>query len=305
MQAERLRDQGYHLVGNHSAVKTCHWTNRCVRDEDECYKGGFYGVRSHRCVQMTPVVTDCTQRCLFCWRDQTVDATPDWDDPADVAEGTLEAHRDLTVGYKGSPDAVPRELFDEAMDPKHVALSLAGEPTLYPRLPELVEEFHGRGLTTFLVTNGTRPGAVEEVEPTQLYLSVDAPDPETYEELCRPKSAELWNRFRETLDVVGEKGCRTAVRITLVRGINDEAAAFAPLVEQADPDFVEVKAYMHVGHSRERLRRSRMPRHADVVEFAGELSRCLDGYEPVDEVERSRVVLLTISGTERRYLDPG
>jgi len=295
----RLKDQGYHLVGSHSAVKTCHWTNRCVRDEDECYKGDFYGIQSHRCVQMTPVVTSCTQRCLFCWRDQTVDATPDWDDPADVAEGTLEAHRDLMVGYKGSPDVVPRRLFDEAMDPKHVALSLAGEPTMYPHLPELIEEFHDRGLTTFLVTNGTNPGAVEPVEPTQLYLSVDAPDPETYEEMCRPKSAELWNRFQETLDIIAEKECRTAVRITLVQGINDEPVAFAPLLERTDPDFVEVKAYMHVGHSRSRLDRDRMPSHDKVATFTEELASQLE-HEAAGDVETSRVALLAKPGTEGR-----
>jgi wyosine [tRNA(Phe)-imidazoG37] synthetase (radical SAM superfamily) len=30
----------------------------------------FYGIRSHRCLQMTPVVDQCTHNCLFCWRVQ-------------------------------------------------------------------------------------------------------------------------------------------------------------------------------------------------------------------------------------------
>ena len=31
-----------------------------------CYKAQFYGIESHRCVQMTDL--RCNQQCLFCWR---------------------------------------------------------------------------------------------------------------------------------------------------------------------------------------------------------------------------------------------
>lgn len=296
---DRLSDQGYHIVGEHSAVKTCHWTKKGVRDEGQCYKNDFYGIQSHRCVQMTPLVTSCTQSCLFCWRDQSLDHEPEWDDPETVADGALEAHRDLVVGFKGSPDVAPPELVEEALDPKHVALSLAGEPPLYPHLPGLLDEFHDRGLTTFLVTNGTRPDAVRRVDPTQLYLSLDAADEQGYEELCRPEEDDLWEKVRESLDVLAEKDCRTAVRITLVKGFNDDPAAFAPLVERADPDFVEVKAYMHVGHSRERLDRGRMPSHDEVMAFSEALADELDTHDPRDDVPPSRVALLATDGDTR------
>ena len=38
----------------HSAVKTCLWLRKSLRGEGNCYKGKFYGIRAHRCVQMTP-----------------------------------------------------------------------------------------------------------------------------------------------------------------------------------------------------------------------------------------------------------
>ena len=50
------RRQGYRLVGNHSAVKTCHWARKSLSTggRENCYKQKFYGVPSHRCLQMTP-----------------------------------------------------------------------------------------------------------------------------------------------------------------------------------------------------------------------------------------------------------
>ena len=39
------------------------------------------------------------------------------------------------------------------LQPKHCALSLVGEPIMYPEINALVRLLHGRGLSTFLVTN--------------------------------------------------------------------------------------------------------------------------------------------------------
>ena len=36
----------------------------------ECYKQTFYGIQSHRCLQMTPSINQCNHMCLFCWRHQ-------------------------------------------------------------------------------------------------------------------------------------------------------------------------------------------------------------------------------------------
>jgi tRNA wybutosine-synthesizing protein 1 len=80
--------------------------------------------------------------------------------------------------------------------------------------------------------------------------------------------------------------------MTLVRGLNmDRPRDYARLLEAAQPDFVEVKAYMHLGRSRARLSREAMPGHAEVLEFAGALGQAM-GYELAAEVPLSRVVLL-------------
>ena len=55
--------------------------------------------------------------------------------------------------------------------------------------------------------------------------------------------------------------------------------------------FVEVKAYMWVGMSRERLEKSNMPEHEEVKKFAQDIAKHAE-YKLVDEHEPSRVVSL-------------
>lgn len=283
----------YHMEG-HTACQTCGWTKNALKGQGKCYKHVFYGIESHRCVQMTPVVT-CNERCVFCWRDHEghaweVDA--EWDNPSEVAEASIELQRKLLNGFKGNDD-VPKDRFRESMEPRHVAISLDGEPTLYPYLPELIEEFHERDITTFLVSNGTNPGVLAECEPTQMYVSVDAADRETFDDVVRPVTEGAWRSLMETLDVLGDKESRTVIRSTLMKGWNmDDAEGFASLFERADPDFVELKAYMHVGHSQSRLDRSVMPDHREVVEFARDVQEVLEGYDTFKQVPRSNVALL-------------
>ncbi|MCU4718976.1 4-demethylwyosine synthase TYW1 [Halapricum hydrolyticum] len=292
---KQVDDPEYHSV-NHTAVQTCGWTDNALVSNDRCYKYAFYGIESHRCMQMTPVVK-CNERCVFCWRDHAGHAYElgdvEWDDPAAVADATIELQRKLLSGYGGHDD-VPREVFEQAMEPRHVAISLDGEPTLYPHLPELIEEFHDRDITTFLVSNGTKPEMLERCDPTQLYVSVDAPDRKTFEETVKPAEDDLWERLIETLDVLaGKDDTRTVIRTTLVGGENDSRPAwYAAMVDRADADFLELKAYMHVGHSRSRLDRSSMLDHDDVVAFAREVRGFLPEHDHLVDVPDSRVAML-------------
>ncbi|SES97931.1 tRNA wybutosine-synthesizing protein 1 [Methanococcoides vulcani] len=295
-----LKKQGYSLAGTHSAVKTCLWLGRSMKGEGDCYKSRFYGITSHCCLQMTPTLR-CNQRCLFCWRptEAEVSFPKDWDSPVEIVGSSINAQRKLISGFGGS---APRERWEEANQPKHVAISLSGEPTLYPYLPELVKEYEKQGFTTFVVSNGTVPDMMERIEPSQLYMSLDAPDRETYEKVCKPKSAELWDNINRSLEILGKKNNRKAIRITLVKGMNMiDPAGYARLIEIADPDYVEVKAYMHLGFSRSRLPREAMPSHEEVVSFAKELADHL-GYSIADEVEVSRIALLSKDG-KVSYLD--
>ncbi len=292
-----LKKHGYHLAGTHGAVKTCLWLNKSLRGEGGCYKSKFYGIASHRCIQMTPTLV-CNHRCLHCWRaiELAVEIPEKWDSPENIVESCLAEQRRLVSGYGGS-DFMDRTKWKEAFEPKHVAISLSGEPTLYPYLPELIGEFHKKNLLTFVVSNGTNPEALEKIKPTQLYISLNAPDRETYEKVCTPLG-DTWENIKQSLDVLRDAKTSTAVRITLTKGLNmEKPEGFARLIGIAEPDYVELKAYMHLGFSRKRLAPDNMPLHEEVLNFSKKVVQAL-GYCIADESVNSRVVLLTKDGTK-------
>ena len=71
----------------------------------------------------------------------------------------------------------------------------------------------------------------------------------------------------------------------------EQPEEYAKLIKKADPDYVEVKAYMCVGSSRERLTLDNMPTFDEIKEFATKIGENC-GKEIVNESEISRVVLL-------------
>jgi len=251
---------------------------------------------------MTPALFYCTQKCLFCWRAQSGDEKfawdevrlPTWDSPRQIVDDSINAQLAILSGYNGNPETNQRK-FREALTPKHVAISLTGEPTLYKPLGELIHTFHGRGFTTFLVSNGTEPSALAklEEEPTQLYISACAPDEETFKRVCRPQIPRAWEKLNQSLELLPSFKCPTVIRITAVRGLNmKNIKDYVKLIEKANPTYIEPKAYMHVGFSRLRLGYECMPTHREILEFATQIAK-ETGYNIIDESQESRVVLLS------------
>jgi tRNA wybutosine-synthesizing protein 1 len=299
---QTLMKQKYHLVGQHSAVKKCRWLHETLVHDRPCYKQKFYGIKTHRCIQMTPALYFCTQRCLFCWRAQSGDQQLEWDElrtpasdsPNEIVEASIRAQRAILSGYKANLQA-DKEKLKEALTPKHAAISLTGEPTLYPQIGELIQAFHTREITTFLVSNGTMPRILAELseEPTQLYVSACAPDRKTFIQVCRPQIPKAWENLNETLAILPSFRCPTVIRITLAQGLNmKNVGGYAEIIRKADPTYVEPKAYMHVGFSRLRIGFENTPSHKQTREFAAKLAETT-GYKIVDESEESRVVLLS------------
>ncbi len=296
-----LQRQKYKIAGGHSAVKLCHWTKQYIRTKGErqCYKAQFYGIESHRCLQMTPAVCWCTHRCLFCWRPSEAYNKVNMDeqkidDPEIVLDKAILAQKDLLQGYKGIPDRIDMNQLNEAFNPNQVAISLAGEPTLYPKLSGLIELCKSRDMTTFLVTNGTQPQVLKEIEkPTQLYVSLDASNEKVHKKINLPQIKNSWNRIKNSLELLPSLDTKTVVRITLVKGYNDfDIDGYSKLIDLADPKYIEVKAYMFTGYSRKRLTIDAMPRHEYVQEFSKKISDHIS-YDIKDEKKDSRVVLLS------------
>jgi tRNA wybutosine-synthesizing protein 1 len=229
---------------------------------------------------------------------------PSWDSPEEIVQESIKAQLAILSGYKGNPKT-NKVKFKEALTPRHAAISLTGEPTLYKHIGKLIHAFHIRGFTTFLVSNGTEPSALAklEEEPTQLYISVCAPDQETYKHICRPQIPKAWEKLNQTLELLPSFKCPTVIRITAVRGLNmKNIEGYAKLVEKAKPTYVEPKAYMHVGFSRLRLGYECMPTHREIQEFATQIAK-ETGYNVIDESQESRVVLLSKLGKPIRFGD--
>ncbi len=295
----RFRRAGYVFVGpnRHSAVKICLWCKKSLLGGEACYKNRFYGISSWQCLQLSVSMQFCDYKCVHCWR--TNDFLKEWrgpaDDPKTVLDEAVEAQRKLLNGFPGNPKTNQARWL-EAQEPRHAAISLMGEGTLYPKLPELIKEIRSRGMTSFLVSNGAHPESIERladegVLPTQLYLSLTFFDEKSFRRVTG--SAKGWDEFLASLAALKElKGRRTVLRMTLARGLNmSNAGDYARLIERGEPDYVEAKAWMALGSSRNRLGAGAMPSHDEVRAFANELAaEC--GYAVSDEHASSRVVLL-------------
>jgi tRNA wybutosine-synthesizing protein 1 len=190
----------------------------------------------------------------------------------------------------------------EAMMPSHYAISLSGEPTMYPRLPELIRYLKSLRNTKsiFLVTNGQEPEMLyrlqeEDALPTQLYLSTNAPNRRLFYMVNKPKHRDAWERWLRSLHFLNEANTRTVVRITLMRSLNgglDLVPDFADMIKHGNPHFIEVKSYMHVGYSNQRLEESDMMEMDEVRLYANALADAIGCYRLMDESVESRVVVL-------------
>lgn len=217
----------------------------------------------------------------------------------------------------------------EAAKPKHVAISYDGEPTMYTRLGELISEFRKRGISTFVVTNGTFPERIMEMKetgnlPTQLYVTMAAPDKETYLKVCSsvkpyfPVHADHWERLNKTLGLLSSLDCRTVIRITSVRGVNMiSPELYRERIKKSNPSFLEVKGFSITGNApriSERLGVTSIgekntelykiafqyaPTHEEMIKFANEISNNFSLFPLVSQSRVNRQILMNVGWGDR------
>lgn len=264
---KQLTNEGYKIIGSHSAVKLCRWTKHHLRGRGGCYKHSFYGITSYQCMEATPSLA-CANKCVFCWRHHKNPVGKSWrwkeDSPSMIVSQAVEEHVRMINSLKGVPGVVPERL-KEAYTVRHCALSLVGEPIMYPQINEMLNELHKRNISSFLVTNAQFPEAIRSLVPvTQLYVSIDAATPKDLKEIDRPLFSDYWERLVECLTALREKQQRTTYRLTLVKRYNlhgnamdegdeedneaaEELKNYGKLVRIGEPDLIEVKAVTFCG----------------------------------------------------------
>nr|XP_033777676.1 S-adenosyl-L-methionine-dependent tRNA 4-demethylwyosine synthase TYW1-like [Geotrypetes seraphini] len=294
---DALTKQGYRLIGSHSGVKLCRWTKSMLRGRGGCYKHTFYGIESHRCMETTPSLA-CANKCVFCWRHHTNPVGTEWrwkmDQPEVILQEAIENHQNLIRQFKGVP-GVKADRFEEGLTAKHCALSLVGEPIMYPEINRFIKLLHRHRISSFLVTNAQFPQEIRILEPvTQLYVSVDASTKDSLKKIDRPLFKDFWQRFLDSLKALADKQQRTVYRLTLVKAWNvDELKAYADLVSIGKPDFIEVKGVTYCGESTaSNLTMANVPWHEEVIHFVQELTDLLPDYEIACEHEHSNCLLI-------------
>ena len=293
-------------VADHSTVELCHWTKKSFKHEGSCYKHKFYGISTHRCMEFSPAGMHCENRCVYCWRPMefydSLKMEPEKvAEPKEILTKLMEERKKLIMGYYGD-SRNDKQRLDESLLPSHYAISLSGEPTMYPKLPELIKYLKSLEATKsiFLVTNGQEPDMIQRLQdedtlPTQLYLSTNAADYDSFLKINKPKYDDSWQRWNKTLGMLKHLETRTVLRITLIRNYNDQKEmipAFASMLKQASPHFIEIKSYMHIGRSTNRLEHSNMLEMDEVRKFSDEVAKQSQIFSVMDESLVSRIVIL-------------
>jgi len=301
-------------VSDHATVELCHWTKKSFKNEGDCYKMKFYGITTHRCMEFSPAGMYCENRCIYCWRPMEFYNSMEMPEdrvaePEAVVTNLMEERKKLIMGHYGDPKQDKKKL-DESLLPSHYAISLSGEPTMYPKLPQLIKYLKTLPATKsiFLVTNGQEPDMLQRLQdedalPTQLYLSTNAPNEEIFQIVNKPRYKDSWERWNTSLEMLSEMNTRTVLRITLIRGYNSSEELipeFAKMLKRANPHFVELKSYMHVGRSTNRLEYSNSLEMDEVRRFASELANKSEVFSVMDESVMSRIVVLQ---NQERFID--
>ena len=293
----------YGLFG-HSAVQICSWTKKSLVKNKTCYKEKFYGVKSHKCMQFTPLSLWCTNNCVFCWRPASylnkLDEKEKINSPEKIVDNLIEERKKLMIGFGGN-DKIDKKKLNDAFIPNHFAISLSGEPTLYPKLCGLIDYLKNKkkARTIFLVTNGQVPNALEKLNnkkylPTQLYISVSAPNEKKYIDISRPRQKRAWKLFLKSMDIMSVLKCRRVLRMTMINGLNTKKKYFkeyAKLIKRANPDFIEVKSYVHIGESQKELKRINQCSFEQIKKISRALENYLD-FEYCDDAFNSKICLL-------------
>ncbi|OGF98147.1 MAG: anaerobic ribonucleoside-triphosphate reductase activating protein [Candidatus Glassbacteria bacterium RIFCSPLOWO2_12_FULL_58_11] len=150
-------------------------------------------------------ISGCNMHCLFCHNSDLTrpkDSFYDW-------PRLLEA---LTASREYWVDSV--------------CIS-GGEPTLHPKIQELIQRIKEYGFHVKLDTNGTRPKVLKELLPLLDYVAMDYKAPlARYGEISGCPALDIGS-IPESAGLIAGSGCEYEFRTTVVQGFHGEADILA------------------------------------------------------------------------------
>ena len=129
-------------IHKHSGVQICGWMKKSIMNKGDCYKKKFYGIDCHSCMEFSPAVMWCQENCSFCWRPMEFMKNVEIDenkveDFKSLVDNLIKKRYELMNGFNVIHGADKKKL-ENAKIPTHFAISLSGEPTMYPHLDKII-----------------------------------------------------------------------------------------------------------------------------------------------------------------------
>lgn len=81
------------------------------------------------------------------------------DDPEELFKAAIKNHQQMIKQMKGVPGVDPKR-YEEAFTVRHCALSLVGEPIIYPYINNYIDLLHSHNISSFMVTNAQFPDKI-------------------------------------------------------------------------------------------------------------------------------------------------
>ena len=269
----QLTDQGYRLVGTHSAVRLSRWTKTHLRGRGACFKRTFYGTNSYETLETSPALS-CSSNCVHCWKHPGCPTAPQWtwaaDDAKLIVDNAIIQHLSM-VNTMRDVQGVRPERLQQAQTVRHCDLSLVGEPLMYPHINSYIQHLHYRGVSTWMYHTGMHPKELERLTTTtQLVLSVCGPTRQLMKDLVQSVYEDFWERFQASLEIMARKSHRTSLRLIIIKMWTDgHFEEYANMIVRCKPDFIEVKGVIFCG--RTLSLDTNVPSHEDIINFCRRL----------------------------------
>ncbi len=242
-------------------------------------------------VDLIPVKT-CTFDCIYCQVGRTTNKTIERKEYVPFDEVLLQI----------------KEALNNEVKPDYITLAGSGEPTLYSRLGELIDEIHNiTAIPVDILTNGSLfwiDAVLEESLKADLIIpSLDAGDEETFIKINRPHPEITFERLVKGLRNLSQKAKEKVwLEVFIVGGVNDTIEAVRRIAKLVDEfQFTKVQLNTAVRPPAEKF--AKMVRKEKLEELAklfSPLAEIIAEFPKHEVVESSNIHIEDIAETLKR-----
>jgi len=137
---------------------------------------------------------------------------------------------DLVTGFEDLPSITEEKVIEYLVSRRKWLDGLAitgGEPTIYEDLPNFMERVRREGFLVEMETNGTNPRMIRDLVKDDVvsYIALDIKAPliwENYKKAAGIKDKDLFEKVKETVEILSTSNIDYELRTTIVPNLLDE-----------------------------------------------------------------------------------